>query len=88
MEKQVFLLLLLCIVSKVFGNAIVDTKSGKIEGKEINSIIKNKKYYSFFGIPYAEAPVGKLRFMVSSKIIVFRDILLVLYDFNKLRHKC
>lgn len=64
------ILLLFFLVSKVFGNVIVETKSGKIEGKEVKSIIKDKKYYSFLSIPYAKSPVGELRFMVSLLFVV------------------
>ncbi|KAJ0174243.1 hypothetical protein K1T71_010389 [Dendrolimus kikuchii] len=46
----------------VEGQVIVDTYSGKVEGVEVKSIIPDEKYYSFMGIPYAEPPVGRLRF--------------------------
>lgn len=54
-----------CIIYLVKGNVIVETKSGKVAGVEVSSILKNEKFYSFFSIPYAEPPVGNLRFMVS-----------------------
>ncbi|KAG6451700.1 hypothetical protein O3G_MSEX007299 [Manduca sexta] len=61
MAVNIVLFLSLCVVVK--GNLIVDTSSGKVEGVEVPSIIKNEKYYSFMGIPYAQPPIGELRFM-------------------------
>lgn len=62
----------------------VDTPSGKLKG----SIIKtwtNKRCYSFRGIPFAEAPVGRLRFKVSYRFLLcihhnFWSDYLVSYD--------
>ncbi|XP_049876606.1 juvenile hormone esterase-like [Pectinophora gossypiella] len=59
---SVFLLFTISFV-KIRGNVIVNTSSGQVEGVELSSIIQNEKYYSFMGIPYAEPPVGPLRFM-------------------------
>ncbi|KAG6454586.1 esterase FE4 [Manduca sexta] len=39
----------------------VKTEQGILQGKECTTYY-GKKYYSFEGIPYAKAPVGKLRF--------------------------
>lgn len=52
-------------VNKITGDVIVDTKSGKISGLEVKSIFPDEKYYSFLSIPYAQPPIGKLRFRVS-----------------------
>ncbi|CAK1550763.1 unnamed protein product [Leptosia nina] len=46
----------------VNGDVIVDTESGKVAGKEVKSIVSGEKYYSFLGIPFAQPPVGALRF--------------------------
>ncbi|XP_013162744.1 PREDICTED: esterase E4-like [Papilio xuthus] len=43
-------------------DVIVETKLGKVAGKRVESVLPNEKYYSFLGIPYAEPPVGELRF--------------------------
>ncbi|CAH2042176.1 unnamed protein product, partial [Iphiclides podalirius] len=37
-------------------------KQGELLGKIEKSTLKNHKYYSFKGIPYAQAPIGELRF--------------------------
>lgn len=42
---------------------IVCTEDGCIEGRATNGY-QIEEYESFFGIPYAEPPVGKLRFAV------------------------
>ena len=49
--------------------SIVEIKQGKLQGV-IRNNIDGGQYYSFRGIPYAEPPVGKLRFKVSNKKIV------------------
>lgn len=56
-------LLLISFISVAKGN-VVNTNSGPVEGVEVKSILKDEKYYSFMGIPYARPPVGELRFMV------------------------
>ncbi|XP_026493288.2 esterase E4-like [Vanessa tameamea] len=61
-KTSLLIILVIYFANYVIGNVIVDTKSGKVEGKEVNSIIPNKKYYSFLSIPYAQAPIGELRF--------------------------
>lgn len=43
---------------------ILQTKLGPIRGKECESLISGKKFNSFLGIPYAQPPIGELRFMV------------------------
>lgn len=45
-------------------NAIVDTSSGPVRGKRFETLFKQRPYYAFKGIPYAEPPVKKLRFKV------------------------
>lgn len=45
---------------------IVCTADGCIEGRATPGY-QIEEYESFFGIPYAEAPVGKLRFAVSDQ---------------------
>ncbi|CAH2107817.1 unnamed protein product [Euphydryas editha] len=42
-------------------NPVVLISSGKIRGTVV-SLLDGSKYYSFKGIPYAQPPVGKLRF--------------------------
>lgn len=44
---------------------LIITKLGKLRGKSNKSDFSKKEYFSFLGIPYAEPPVGKLRFKVS-----------------------
>ena len=41
---------------------IIYTGSGPIRGKERD--IQGKTHYEFLGIPYAQPPVGKLRFII------------------------
>lgn len=45
---------------------IVETNSGPISGTLIED--KFAKYFAYQGIPYAEPPVGNLRFLVSTEI--------------------
>lgn len=45
----------------------VDTKLGKINGKELKTVLgdpENVRFCSYRGIPYAKPPIGDLRFKV------------------------
>lgn len=46
-------------------NAIVKVNEGILEGIEKRSTLTGKSYYAFLGIPYAEPPIGNLRFEVT-----------------------
>lgn len=48
---------------------IVQTKFGLIRGL-VRTNVLGGNYFSFKGIPYAEPPVGKLRFQVCLIIII------------------
>ncbi|XP_031619767.1 esterase E4-like [Contarinia nasturtii] len=41
---------------------LVKTKSGELLGKIDTTLLDQREFYSFQGIPYAEAPIGALRF--------------------------
>lgn len=43
---------------------VVHTESGAVRGKAQTTLWHNQIYYSFKGIPYAEPPIGDLRFKV------------------------
>lgn len=70
-----FACILLYSLNVISANFIVETKSGKVAGKEVHSILRDEKYYSFLGIPYGQPPIGELRFKVSI-------ILLSLFPYN------
>lgn len=42
---------------------VVTIEQGSLKGK-IQSGVNGQKYYSYQGIPYAEPPIGELRFQV------------------------
>lgn len=42
----------------------VETENGAVRGKVLTTLIENKEYYAFKGIPYAKPPIGDLRFKV------------------------
>lgn len=44
---------------------VVNTNDGDVRGLRKTTIRKNVDYYSFKGIPYAEAPIGELRLKVN-----------------------
>lgn len=62
--NSLLLILIFIVISSVNAEYVIETKLGKVSGLEVNSILKNKKFYSFLSIPYAVPPVGELRFMV------------------------
>lgn len=43
---------------------MVKTNSGELLGKVLTTLLDQRKFYSFRGIPYAQPPVGRLRFRV------------------------
>ena len=43
---------------------VVNTKHGRIKGRTLYTTYKRLPYYSFRGIPYAQAPIMDLRFKV------------------------
>lgn len=56
---------------------IVETQAGKVRGKKGNSCDATE-FYAFKGIPYAQPPIGELRFKVSAlsyNILNLRSIL-------------
>ncbi|XP_023952031.2 esterase E4-like [Bicyclus anynana] len=71
-------------VDRVRSDVIVETTSGKIEGIEVKSIIENERFFSFLGIPYAEPPIGKLRFQPPVPHTGWKDI----YNAKKERKHC
>lgn len=46
----------------------INTKSGRIRGKQNQTLFEKIPYFSFRGIPFAEAPIGKLRFKVKTNL--------------------
>ena len=63
----VTVLMVVLIVVAAKGNAaevpLVDIENGRVSGIMEKSV-KGREFYSFYGIPFAEPPVGKLRFKV------------------------
>ena len=61
--------------------SIISTKSGKILGKRVlNS--NSKTHLEFLGIPYAEAPIGKLRFKTPVPVEPWSDVFEAVNDGN------
>lgn len=54
----------------------IDTNYGQVRGIHETSLLTEKSYYSFRGIPYAKPPIGDLRFKV-----IFKMIMLPVLDF-------
>lgn len=44
----------------------VETKNGQIRGIRLKTLLQNMDYFAFRGIPYAEKPIGELRFKVKT----------------------
>lgn len=62
--------LLLSLSASVFGLsdtdtlAFVGTANGQIRGSTKRTLLIQRPYFSFKGIPYAKIPIGDLRFKV------------------------
>lgn len=52
-------------------DVIVRTSNGRVQGERLKTLFDDKTYYSFKGIPYAEPPVGDLRFKVKLEKICY-----------------
>lgn len=48
---------------------VVNTSTGLVQGEQ-GGLIGNSPWYRFRGIPFAEPPVGSLRFEVNTKDII------------------
>lgn len=59
-------IILLSCNFKMSNEIIVSTNDGKIRGIKNKSPIFDAEFYSFYGIPYAEPPIGDLRFKVNA----------------------
>lgn len=57
----------------------IETHNGLIRGIPSKTLLKNIDYFAFRGIPYAEAPIGELRF----KVIIFSFKLFLLSSINE-----
>ena len=57
------------IIIGIFGQSAdritVQTKYGLVRGKIATTIVENREFYEFLGIPFAKPPNGNLRFKVS-----------------------
>ncbi|XP_031627747.1 venom carboxylesterase-6-like [Contarinia nasturtii] len=74
---QIFLAILSCDEF-----LIVSTKSGFIKGVTQKTFLKHHKYLSYIGIPYAEAPIGELRYKVPVPISPWNEMLETTYEYR------
>lgn len=64
---RLFFPLFLIATTVTCNNLIVKTESGRIRGVQQTTVLNNKKFIAYKGIPYAKPPVGNLRFKVQFK---------------------
>lgn len=48
----------------------IQIESGRVRGKQNQTLLENKLFYSFRGIPFAKPPINDLRFKVKKKYII------------------
>ncbi|XP_030764669.1 carboxylesterase 4A-like [Sitophilus oryzae] len=63
-----------------YKNPLIDISSGKIQGRVLETVDQQKVYFAFQGIPYAQPPVGNLRFSEPLPPINWNDTLLTVQD--------
>ncbi|CAB3229011.1 unnamed protein product [Arctia plantaginis] len=56
-------------------NPIVETQHGQISGKVWKTLFKNINYFGFLGIPFAEPPLGELKFMDPKPVEPWQGVL-------------
>lgn len=44
---------------------VVSTTSGQLRGRKVFTVLNQRPYFTFRGIPYAQPPVGELRLKVT-----------------------
>ncbi|KAJ8666885.1 hypothetical protein QAD02_008547 [Eretmocerus hayati] len=54
---------------------VIVTKYGRVRGQILETVISSRKYSSFKGIPYAEPPIGLLRFKPPIKVKPWSGVL-------------
>lgn len=64
---------------------IVRTKSGELIGTHATTLLDQRKFLSFRGIPYAQPPIGSLRFRVSYIIIWMPLLFSFIFTSNHIR---
>lgn len=56
----------------------VQVEQGLLEGEQLDLVTGDGQYYSFKGVPYAEPPIGQLRFKVSDQYQLKTDSLMLI----------
>ena len=87
--KQVIIFLLFSAIAISANNnapeyQVVQTTDGLVRGKIATTIIENREFYEFKGIPFAKPPVGNLRFKVSFESHYHTEIVDIKMRFNYL----
>ena len=60
-----FIFINLISLINCYNNIVIKTNDGLVKGEKLTSLFAKNNYYAFRGIPYAEPPVGELRFLVN-----------------------
>ncbi|KAJ6646027.1 Esterase B1 [Pseudolycoriella hygida] len=73
--NSIFFLLVNIVTLINCDNLIVKTITGQVKGVVLTTLLKNREYIAYRGIPYAEPPIGHLRFKAPLPIAPWPKVL-------------
>ena len=91
MFRSIILCLILSIIAINIASAIqnsgkfqvISIESGQVRGQKLRTLIENREYYAFRGIPFAQTPIGNLRFKAPKKVLPWNGTVLDAFEYKR-----